>query len=144
MSEIITYPYGTFEVEGRCSGQCCKIFNLCGLTMKELQERIDEGNVKDGEVIKDMLIELTIEQKMERRELYCNNANIVDDEVLKNTSYFTCKHLSENGDCSIYENRPHLCRSYPYCREGRCEFKGCTLKVKKIETQNEIVKITQE
>ena len=39
---------------------------------------------------------------------------------------YNCAHLSENGDCAIYERRPSMCVRYPYSR--RCQHDGCTWK----------------
>lgn len=39
---------------------------------------------------------------------------------------YTCKHLKQNGDCGIYENRPRMCINYPY--ETECTFKDCTME----------------
>jgi len=48
--------------------------------------------------------------------------------------WYSCRHLTEAGDCAIYETRPEMCRGYPYDREvegggivaGRCANHGCT------------------
>ncbi len=38
---------------------------------------------------------------------------------------YSCKHLTKDKLCSIYEIRPDVCRTYP---DGTvCKFKGCTL-----------------
>lgn len=38
---------------------------------------------------------------------------------------YTCKHLDrEKGVCTIYDIRPHLCRSYPDPK-GHCEYLNC-------------------
>lgn len=41
---------------------------------------------------------------------------------------FNCRHHdATTGDCLNYENRPELCRDYPYFdRGGRCRKDGCT------------------
>ena len=38
--------------------------------------------------------------------------------------FFTCKHLSPEGNCTIYEIRPNMCRRYGVRRD--CEFEDCT------------------
>jgi Fe-S-cluster containining protein len=42
------------------------------------------------------------------------------------TARFSCRHLSGSGDCSIYEERPRMCRQYPM--DEACSFEGCTLE----------------
>ena len=37
--------------------------------------------------------------------------------------YYRCKHLAENGDCTIYDIRPKMCRDYPYGYP--CQYPGC-------------------
>jgi Fe-S-cluster containining protein len=37
--------------------------------------------------------------------------------------YYTCKHISPEGVCGIYKDRPDLCRHYP--NNGRCEYRLC-------------------
>jgi len=38
---------------------------------------------------------------------------------------YRCTHLNEAGDCSIYDDRPNLCRDYPHGEP--CQHLGCTL-----------------
>ena len=40
--------------------------------------------------------------------------------------YYTCTQLSDSGDCKVYKQRPHFCRSYGI--ECACRFPGCTWK----------------
>ena len=40
-------------------------------------------------------------------------------------NYYRCKNLQANGDCGIYEDRPMMCRGYPYGRA--CSYRGCTM-----------------
>lgn len=42
-----------------------------------------------------------------------------------NIERFTCRHFAD-GNCQIYENRPAMCRKYPYNRI--CEYADCTMK----------------
>lgn len=36
---------------------------------------------------------------------------------------FTCKHLSEGGNCTIYEMRPQMCRDFP--GPNPCPYRNC-------------------
>jgi Fe-S-cluster containining protein len=39
---------------------------------------------------------------------------------------YTCKHFDEEtNNCTNYENRPRMCRDYPY--GGVCSYEGCTM-----------------
>jgi len=38
--------------------------------------------------------------------------------------HYTCKHLDrESGVCTIYDIRPHICKTFP--DEGDCPYKNC-------------------
>lgn len=42
----------------------------------------------------------------------------------KGIYHYTCKHLDKKSSrCSIYENRPRMCKLYPYGVE--CAYKNC-------------------
>lgn len=45
-------------------------------------------------------------------------------ELNVNHSY-TCKYF-DGHNCTAYEERPAMCRDYPYGKQ--CTFEGCTLK----------------
>jgi Fe-S-cluster containining protein len=95
----------------RCTGHCCRRFCLPA-PYKDFEEefafKMLGGNPSkwaEVEKVFPMLIPLGVEDGAER---------------------FTCKHLLPNGDCGDYENRPRMCRDYPY--EDSCMFSGCTYK----------------
>lgn len=37
---------------------------------------------------------------------------------------YSCRHVDAAGQCTVYEERPDMCREYPYNRP--CTFVGCT------------------
>ena len=41
--------------------------------------------------------------------------------------FYSCNNLGEDGNCRIYDERPSMCREYPY-RE-LCQFQGCTMRM---------------
>lgn len=103
----------------RCSGHCCKCFSL-GVNYSELCD--NPKRFQDGEQILDMLIplgRLTNEEVAERYGIH----TIASTGPCES---YTCKHLAENGDCYIYENRPLMCRSYPGPTLKACLWKECT------------------
>lgn len=107
-----------------CAGHCCRIFYLPH-TPAELEAK--RGDLVDGETICDMVIYrglLTADQY----EGYCRQHGLAPDKhvLIKRTTgnYYTCKCLTVDGLCSIYETRPHMCRDFPYghpCQYGDCE-----------------------
>lgn len=106
----------------RCKGQCCQYFvlNMEYDKLQHLAQSIKDGSEtvceNESDVIKiaDMLIPLG------RKNINFNN------QVLHvPREWFTCRHHNkETGDCAIYEQRPSMCRNYPY--EGVCEYPLCS------------------
>lgn len=101
----------------RCSGHCCERFWLPYdyQTFKEKAETI-----QDGVQIADMLIPLDDQS---------HPSECVDRADLETGAYYRCRHLTENGDCGIYETRPRMCSGYPYAR--LCLYRDCTWSIKK-------------
>lgn len=81
----------------RCTGHCCRCFPVSS-TLDHLRSiAANPGNASAAEAaqIADMLIPLG--QREDGREMY------------------TCRHHdAETGDCRIYDDRPRMCRDYPY------------------------------
>jgi len=101
--------------EHRCTGHCCKHFFI-PFTYQELQDMLDDTKdirrCKDYEIIARMVIPTEVPDHLKGQE-------DADPEHC-----FTCRHLRENNDCAIYEQRPRMCREYPYGRQ--CRYPGCT------------------
>lgn len=107
----------------RCTGGCCAVFWL---------PRDVPDTVADAEFIRDMRIELTPEQASERWSKFVGDEppvgmkpNASDAPVAGGRSAYTCRHWDENTRlCTVYDQRPMLCRDYPYgqaCSHG-CDF----------------------
>lgn len=93
----------------RCSGHCCRGFGIGGITIQDLEDDLarTDGHRWDPE---------------QSRKLV---AMLVPLPSENGQSLFTCRKLHTiTGDCTDYENRPKLCRDYPY--DHACTFKGCT------------------
>ncbi len=79
-----------YEVQGNCKkcGKCCKQIHSYGMK-----------NEKDLKIMQFFLPHY--------KRFYINgkdeNGNIT----------LSCIYLKDNGECSIYEKRPRLCRNYP-------------------------------
>lgn len=92
----------------RCTGHCCRVFGLPH-SPEDLTD--PKTNIEDQEVVADMAIPIYWVPDMDR--------------FFSDWTY-TCRHLQPNGDCAIYEQRPKMCRDYPY--DEPCHHPGCTLK----------------
>ncbi len=107
----------------RCTGHCCKNFTLPGPpAMLEAGSRahtnrsrraywIDESGrrhlqtwIVDGVMINNMAIYLGVDEDGKHR--------------------YNCVHLQASGDCGVYDERPWMCREYPYGRG--CDYEKCT------------------
>lgn len=96
------------------------------MTKDVLTER--QHAIQDGPYILDMIIPLTHDAARERaRELRTIGAETW--EPVAGSNYFTCRHWDElTRLCTAYEDRPTMCRDYPYggaCQHG-CSF--CPVK----------------
>jgi len=117
----------------RCTGHCCRGFAIMGLSMADFHEnkrRIAMGGpwpqhthgghpiwgpIIDIDVILEVLEDLPADAPRPR--------SWRDADRVAEGPFFRCKAL--DGDrCTIYERRPHFCRSYPNGRP--CEWCGCT------------------
>ncbi len=99
----------------RCTGACCKRFPLTA-TYAEVQaaaEVVKAGGrdrYQDTVFIADMLIPLK--------------------PAPDGKEFFTCRHHdAASGNCTVYEQRPTLCREHPFYGvvNGHCSTAGCEL-----------------
>lgn len=72
----------------RCTGRCCRGFYLG--SYGDLQRRAAAGD-KEAVFILDM----------------------VGPHPPEYRGPFSCRHVGENGDCAVYDQRPRMCRVYP-------------------------------
>lgn len=89
--------------ENRCSGHCCEAFAIDeGALLGDLERSEDKEEIIEISKILNLLI--SIEDK-----------------------YYTCKYFDDRTrNCGNYENRPKMCKDYPYGRN--CDFLDCTWK----------------
>ena len=102
-----------------CLGDCCAAF-FYPTHKDELKSAVPR--TRDEQTIKGMLIPLTIREMQARRKKFGVEGNLAD----KDTSghWYKCRHWDENTRlCTIYTQRPQMCRDYPYA--GKCEY-GCS------------------
>lgn len=50
--------------------------------------------------------------------------------VLRRVRKVDCTFLQDDLSCGIYQNRPHVCRLYPFELDGKEQKKGCLCPVK--------------
>lgn len=140
----------TNEKNGRCSGHCCKGFQIGGMNIEELrfeyenwlraqndgspnilmsgQPEVDSSRRlrmmdtirPDIHVVYPMVIPLG---KLTKNPLPLINEGRQDPKGV-GVEMFGCKHLSESGDCTIYDARPLMCRQYALHKN--CEYQDCT------------------
>jgi Fe-S-cluster containining protein len=104
-----------------CAGDCCVAFPLSS-PLSNLW--VNQG-VEDGLDILMMIVPLTLEEAANRRARFGVDQAIVDD----GGPYYRCIHWDETTRlCTNYDNRPAMCRYYPYghpcehgcgCEQGR-------------------------
>jgi Fe-S-cluster containining protein len=104
-----------------CGGECCAVFWL----PKDVKEPGRMDNVRDGAFIADMVIPLTRPQALRRwRKFVSIDRPLPTIPVIAGNerATFTCRHWDEKTRlCGIYEQRPDMCRRYPYgspCSHG--------------------------
>jgi Fe-S-cluster containining protein len=110
---------------GDCSGKCCAVFNF-PVTPEQLLQRSEgrEGPYPDEDrFLADMLVKLTPEEAMERGLRHEVDPPTGFDlrEWSEHTGpLYTCRHWDEETRlCTVYDQRPRMCRDYPYA--GRCQ-----------------------
>lgn len=105
--------------EGACPGYCCAAFTY-PRTLSQIRR---DPPAYDGEMIADMLIPLTPKQARERYERFGGPAERSGFRWKSRGHHFTCRHWDEETRlCTVYEDRPAMCRDYPYGQE--CQH-GC-------------------
>jgi Fe-S-cluster containining protein len=148
---------GTMPTLRRCTGACCRAFDLGALSLSAFREnlrrkkakgpwpqrvgaamfgyRVLYGPVPDIETIVEMLVPLgrhkRIPGRMEGYEL----------RTEKPRPMFTCRFFTGTS-CLIYDRRPHFCRDYP---NGRlCGYRGCTREAPGKSAPEKLEKIAVE
>lgn len=106
--------------DSRCTGECCKDFvvtrhnyrSLLDVALREAANALDEDDVPESVRVVAMIRPLVGESPSKANE---------GKWLTEAHRHFTCVHLKPNGDCGDYENRPRMCREYPYgnsCEHG--------------------------
>ena len=131
----------------RCTGQCCKAFFLGGYTQEEIQHAYDVDGVpwedrpiipKGIRVVKPRGIKRWWPWMIHLGKFKHHPVTGKENNCGKELSFFTCSKLQSNGDCGVYEDRPHFCRSYGITVE--CEHDNCNWSGRKELREQEIEK----
>jgi len=105
----------------RCTGHCCRDFSLPYFP-DEFKRR--HKHIVDGVQIYRMVIYIGIG--------HLNHAG----QRVKYYPRYTCRNYnSDKKECEIYEDRPAMCRDYPY-RGQTCTYPGCTFSGKDVHTHH--------
>lgn len=105
------------ELTRTCPGHCCVAFYL-PVPHGRAEEIRDE--LRDGEVIADMVVPLSLAEANERLERFGADREYGPESE---GHVYTCRHFDdETRLCTIYEQRPEMCRDYPYGHDGGCEY----------------------
>ena len=103
-----------------CNGECCAVFWL--RKDMDLTGPFTEGS--DAQKVADMVIPLTRRQALRRWRKFVSTERPLRKYSKTDTAY-ACKHWDEKTRlCGDYENRPDMCRNYPYgaaCSHG-CDY----------------------
>lgn len=106
---MYTDENGIDDRRPRCTGHCCLSFSLEYPWQKVKEEyQLYQSNpekcrIPDVNIIFPMLIPLG---------------------KFRNQEVFTCKNLSKEGNCQIYETRPKMCRDFP--GPAPCPYRNCS------------------
>lgn len=109
-----------------CQGDCCVAFKV-PFTLQELTEgNVEDNDVEEAMVMAEMLDPITVEEANWRQEELVKG-NPTEFTEADEGHLFMCKKWDEETRlCTDYENRPDMCRDFPYgksCRYG-CSCKG--------------------
>jgi Fe-S-cluster containining protein len=97
-----------------CTGRCCAVFPVGGLSYRELEERYYAIN--DGATIFDMVRPLTRTEAVRRRVRFGLDVHVDEPQ------YRCVRWDEQTGLCTRYDERPEMCHAYPYNHE--CDH-GC-------------------
>lgn len=104
-----------------CDGDCCVAFRV-PYTIEQLADA-DVGDQDKAEALDlaAMLIPLTVEQANDRQNQYVRGSKTGFTDYDEGFLY-KCRHWDEETRlCRIYDDRPPMCRTFPYgrpCRYG--------------------------
>jgi Fe-S-cluster containining protein len=106
-------------VTNGCSGVCCSAFRI-PRSLDELRALGENGNEEAGQIA-DMVIPLTPDEARARNIEFGGEPNFADEDA---GLHYACRNWDEETRlCTIYDERPEMCRAFPYGEP--CAF-GCS------------------
>jgi Fe-S-cluster containining protein len=113
----------------RCTGDCCKRFSI-RYSPSEIREHYAKWlkALKEGAPLsRDIGFEDIWTIALMVRYLGTDDIGVDGNKLNAKAHWYTCIHFNkETNDCDIYEQRPAMCRNYPY--GSPCLYPGCTYK----------------
>jgi Fe-S-cluster containining protein len=107
------------EKTNACTGSCCAVFTY-SVGIPELQRRADMHGDESAAFLVDMLIELSPDEAMARMDQFGVTGPREDFDLrsfVDSSRVYKCRHWDEETRlCKVYEDRPLMCREYPYAR----------------------------
>jgi Fe-S-cluster containining protein len=98
-----------------CPGHCCAVLRL-----RDSLETLRAEDDPESQQIADMVIPLTHRQAVARSRKFGSTCVIKATPAGPNSGWYACRNWDEETRlCTIYEDRPSMCRDYPYDRECR-------------------------
>lgn len=123
----------------RCCGTCCKAFVLGGYTREKVQRCYDNALRLETEGMTDwvrphvhwypLIVNGILRWWPWMEYLGHYRSHPITGRTNNEPNgldYFTCNQLSPEGNCMVYDQRPHFCRSYGV--DIQCEHTDCTWK----------------
>jgi Fe-S-cluster containining protein len=105
----------------RCTGHCCSRLTL-SFGPRRLRRMAREDKAPDIKQIAAMLLYVGYQR--------VGKLSDSPEWTRKKAHFYRCANLVD-GNCSIYESRPKMCREYPYGE--RCSYAKCTWSAVKSE-----------
>ncbi|HII81020.1 MAG TPA: YkgJ family cysteine cluster protein [Methanosarcina sp.] len=102
-----------YTCSSECSALCCKLNPIC-FEQKEyykILEAVDAGNKA---LIEERTIKLQSVQIFDAKEYGKEIVQLIEDNGPFKTFLAPCPLLNGSDKCSIYQNRPSVCRRYPF------------------------------
>ena len=111
----------------RCTGHCCRSFRLDTdrVAMVDGVATWVGARAMDAEdaFVLDMLVPVEIAPCPSHPDLAVWGTPLDPDKTYAVAQFWSCRHF-DGSNCTVYEQRPGMCRNYPG-RRG-CDFKNCT------------------
>ena len=119
MENVIGECNKSMHPEGLCKkcGKCCRLATNIKYTYSEIKKLAQEGNEYAVDFIKIFEPYPSIE---DARKVDSATVDNILQEIelkgnidIKDVTFYKCRYVLQNNMCSIYEERPTVCRNFP-------------------------------